>query len=269
MIRIALAALAVFFAAPALAWELEDLNRTVDATNFVVNQGCSGTLISVEERLILTNYHCIDRNIRVVERERVDHKGVVRKVREERRDPVPVVQYSYKGYETVGSSSYVTEIVAHRKNRDLAILQIKADTIPHTYASPPLAEGKTVKRGERVFVVGNPAGLEATVVEGVVSSVNRTFQFPWAENEDLPMIQFSGGIFGGNSGGALYNNVGELIGVPAAGLRGVTFIGLAIPIGVVKEVLRENCLARVFDHKADDEACRKEAEAPEEEGEAS
>jgi hypothetical protein len=65
----------VFFimssAVVASEWTLEQMNRVIDQTNFVVNRGCSGTLISIEERLILTNHHCIDQNISFVEREEI------------------------------------------------------------------------------------------------------------------------------------------------------------------------------------------------------
>jgi serine protease Do len=134
------------------------------------------------------------------------------------------------------------------------VLRIKGP-IPNTYASPI---GGAVQRGERVYAVGNPASQENTLVEGIVSNVNRTFEFPWTNGSKLAMIQFSGGIYGGNSGGALYNIRGELVGVPSAGLSGVTFIGLAIPAEVVRSFMREHCLAAAFDSSADDAACRKD-----------
>lgn len=244
--------------APAIAfassWSLEDLNATIDQTNFVVNRGCSGTLISVEERLILTNYHCVDGLITLVEREEASPDGFVRKVRIRRYADVVVDQHGYRGHDKVSSLSYVAEIVAEDKKRDLAILRIKSN-IPHKTASKLLPDDKVVLRGERVWAVGNPAGYDATVTSGVVSNLNRTFEFPWTDNERLPMIQFSGGITGGNSGGSLYNSEGFLIGVPAARHRDVEFIGLAIPISVVKKFMAENCLAQVFDAGFDRAAC--------------
>jgi hypothetical protein len=68
-------------------------------------------------------------------------------------------------------------------------------------------------------------------------------------------------LFGGNSGGALYNAKGQLVGVPAAGYPSATFIGFAIPVEVVKLFLQDNCLASVFDEAADDTKCRAEKEA--------
>lgn len=227
----------------AFAWETKEMNALIDQTNFIVNRGCSGTLISIDPPLILTNYHCVDDNVRTVEKDIVYSNGTISKVKEVRLDPVNVEQVSYAGHETVGTSSYVSEIVARAKNRDIAILKLRAASIPHNTFSPLLPQDQQVQRGELVWAVGNPAGLDATVTSGIISSVTRTFRFPWAENEDLPMIQTDVGIFGGNSGGALYNSSGVLVGVPAAGHSQATHLGLAIPTSIVWEVLIANCLA--------------------------
>jgi S1-C subfamily serine protease len=240
--------------AKASEWTLEQMNRIIDQTNFVVNRGCSGTLISLEEKLILTNFHCVQNLISFVEKEETDSNGYTKKVRVRRYADVQVEQHGYDGFVKVSTATYVAEIVAENKSVDLAVLRIKSN-IPHQIASKILPEGQNVVRGERVYVVGNPAGNDATVVEGIVSNLNRTFQFPWTGNEKLAMIQFSGGIYGGNSGGALYNSSGYLIGVPAAGHTAATFIGLAIPISVVKNFMRENCLAHVFDKQFDFKKC--------------
>lgn len=258
------AAVALTFAllsAPALAegWPVEEMNKQIDATNFIVNAGCSGTLISVNERLILTNYHCINDKVSSIEREVTGGDGSVKKVKVRKYEDVTVAQNSYDGFIRTGSSTYVAEIVAEAQTRDLAVLRIKGN-IPHSYASPLLPEGRKVSRGERVYVVGNPLGEDGSLVEGVVSSVNRAYDFPWTAGARLPMIQFSGGIIGGNSGGALYGSTGYLIGVPAAGSTSASFIGLAIPVDVVRAFLRDNCFASVFDNAADDKKCREDKE---------
>lgn len=250
-------------ASNSLAWEADDMNAVIDQTNFIVNRGCSGTLISLEPALILTNHHCISRNIRTVNRDVTDENGKISNIKEQKLDPVTVVQVSYAGHETVGSSSYVSEIVAHQKDRDLAVLQLRATSVPYSIFSPILPENESVSRGEEVWAVGNPAGLDATVTRGIISSVTRTFQFPWAENEDLPMIQTDVGIFGGNSGGALYDTYGRLVGVPAAGHRQATHLGLAIPTSIVWEVLSEHCLAEHVGG-TNDESCNEEESETEE-----
>ena len=239
-------------------WTLEQMNRTIDQTNFVVNRGCSGTLISLEERLILTNYHCINQNISFVEREETDANGYSKKVRIRRYADVVVEQHGYDGFARISTASYVAEIIAEDKKVDLAIVRIKSN-IPHQLASKILPDNVKILRGERVYIVGNPSGMDATVVEGIVSNLNRTFQLPWTGNEKVAMIQFSGGIYGGNSGGALYNSAGYLIGVPAAGHTGATFIGLAIPITTVRKFMLDNCLQHIYNSNlvVDSNKCKK------------
>lgn len=235
-------------------WSIESLNNTIEQTNFVVDGHCSGTLISLKDKLVLTNYHCIDNRIEIVEDEVTTPDGAQRKIKRKRYHEVPIAQDGYDGYSRVRTTSHVTRIVAEAKKLDLALLQIQGN-IQQVYASPMLPDSVTVVRGQRIYTVGNPAMLESSVFEGIVSNVNRTFEFPWTGGEKTPMIQFSGGIVGGNSGGALYDDKGRLVGVPSA-VRATSVLGLAIPITTVKSFLRDNCVASVFDPAADDAVCR-------------
>ena len=63
-------AMLVALGGPAVAWEnIKEMNEQIDQTNFIVGGGCSGTLISIEYRLILTAHHCIKGEIRTVKRD--------------------------------------------------------------------------------------------------------------------------------------------------------------------------------------------------------
>lgn len=250
-----LCALITFVSLPAKAWDADAMNRMIEQTNFIVNSGCSGTLIDLKQRLILTNYHCIDSKVRVETREEHQPDGTVKKVKRVRLYDVRVEQNAYADFEKVGTTSYVSELVHYEKRKDLALLKLKADKIPHTQAAPLLPEGSKLQRGETVYIIGNPLGLDATVGQGLISNLNRTFQFRWTDGEDTPMIQHDAGTTGGNSGGSLFNNIGQLIGVPSAAAIGNPQIGLAIPIDTVKEFLREGCFAGVFDPDAKDQEC--------------
>jgi len=237
------------------AWTVEQINKVIEQTNFIVNRGCSGTLISLEKGLILTNYHCIDGNVTSIDREITGPDGVVVKKRIRKFDEVPVSQKTYNGFVLTGESRYLADIVAAEQTRDLAVLKLRGKT-NHTIASAIIPDGEPVIRGERVYIVGNPLGNDASLVEGVISNANRAFDFPWTDGARLPMLQISGGIAGGNSGGATYNAKGYLIGVPAAGYQG-TVIGFAIPAHeIIKPFLRDNCLASAFDKSADDDRCK-------------
>jgi S1-C subfamily serine protease len=242
---------------PALAaeWDVSALNKTIDETNFIVNRGCSGTLIDAQKKYILTNYHCIDGQVSSVEREVSNPDGTVAKKKFRKYDDVNLEQNRYDAFIKTGSASYIGEIIAESKTRDLAVVRLKG-AIPHTHAS--IFATAPVRRGDRVYIVGNPLGEDGSIVEGIVSNVNRAFDFPWTDGARLPMIQISGGMAGGNSGGAAYNAKGELIGVPAAGYRNAGHLGFAIPLEVVRPFLVENCIMT-----DDDDKCRadKKAEA--------
>lgn len=259
MIAAAIGCLMVIAVAHAdtVRWPIAEMNRIIDQTNFIVDDKCSGTLISVKERILLTNNHCVEARVSVVEDEITSAAGEISKIKREKFEDVPVVQNHYKGFAQVGSSSYQTEIVAHDKNRDLAILRFKQDAIPQTVAARLLPDGVDLVRGQATITVGNPMLLEASVVTGEISSLTRQIEVNGIRRD---YIQVSGGLFGGNSGGALYDGDGRLIGGPAAGSQSATFIGLAIPIQSVKDFLKQQCLASIFDAKADDAACRTDRE---------
>jgi S1-C subfamily serine protease len=240
-------------------WSIDDMNAHVDQTNFIVDNQCSGTLISVKEKLLLTNNHCVERSISVIEEESVDDEGSVVKRKREKFADVPVAQGHYKDFDQTGQSSYLMEIVAHDKKADLAVLRFKQDTIPFTLFSPILPDGIELKRGQPTITVGNPAGLEASVVRGEIMSLTRKLEIG---GQERPYIQYSGGTFGGNSGGALYNADGQLIGIPAAGFRdGPTYIGFAIPAQVLRDFLKDSCLESVYNPDADDAKCKADKEA--------
>lgn len=233
-------------------WPVEDMNAAINQTNFVIGENgghCSGTLISLEYRLVLTNHHCIAKYVRYRNKEVVEDGEVKRMKVEDLRD-VTIFQRAYADYQSVGETSYRARIVSRWEASDLALLQILAEDLPYTIEAPIFA-GERVFRGETAYVVGNPQMLDTSVTKGIISSTQRTFRVPWADNQEVPFIQVDAGITGGNSGGALYNAKGEMIGVPAARGRDVT-LGLAIPYFRVQEFLTANCYRDVWDKESPD-----------------
>ena len=115
---------------------------------------------------------------------------------------------------------------------DLAVLKIDAENLP----SIAIADKSPLNVGDVVLAIGNPFGLGRTVTMGIVSALGR--QLNLSTYEDF--IQTDAAINQGNSGGALVNAYGELVGVnsdiytPSGGNIG---IGFAIPVGTAKAVL--------------------------------
>jgi serine protease DegS len=128
------------------------------------------------------------------------------------------------------------KIVGRDPDTDLAVLQLDLKTnIPVM----PLGHSDRLRVGDIVLAIGNPVGLSQTVTQGIVSATGRG-QLGVATFENF--IQTDAPINVGNSGGALINAEGELIGINTAVLAknlGVEGIGFAIPVNLVRGVMSE------------------------------
>jgi serine protease DegS len=115
---------------------------------------------------------------------------------------------------------------------DLALLKIELPDLP----TMNLGRSDTLRIGEIVLAIGNPYGLSQTVTQGIVSATGRT-QLGLSRFENF--IQTDAAINTGNSGGALVNLRGELIGINTAVLSedfSAEGIGFAIPVNLVRGV---------------------------------
>jgi serine protease DegS len=136
-------------------------------------------------------------------------------------------------------------IVGRDPDTDLAILQLD---LKKDVPVMPLGDSDRLRVGDIVLAIGNPVGLSQTVTQGIVSATGRA-QLGVATYENF--IQTDAPINVGNSGGALINANGELVGINTAVLAknlGVEGIGFAIPVnlarGVMKEILTKGRVVR-------------------------
>jgi serine protease DegS len=127
-------------------------------------------------------------------------------------------------------------VVGRDPDTDLAVLQLDLkDRIPVM----PMGDADRLRVGDIVLAIGNPVGLSQTVTQGIVSATGRA-QLGVATYENF--IQTDAPINVGNSGGALINTEGELVGINTAVLAknlGVEGIGFAIPVNLVRGVMNE------------------------------
>ena len=124
-------------------------------------------------------------------------------------------------------------IVGRDPDTDLAVLKIDLSPLPVT----TFGRSDQLKVGDVVLAIGNPIGLSQTVTHGIVSAVSRQ-QLGIAPLEDF--IQTDAAINFGNSGGALVDASGALVGINTAIVAkniGVEGIGFAIPVNMVRGVL--------------------------------
>lgn len=119
---------------------------------------------------------------------------------------------------------------------DIAVVKVEAKDLPVA----ELGDSDTVVVGEPAIAIGNPMGLEfqGSVTVGVISALNRTLDL---NDRRVKLFQTDAAISPGNSGGALVNADGEVIGINSAKLatNGVEGMGFAIPINTVKSIIAE------------------------------
>jgi serine peptidase DegS len=153
------------------------------------------------------------------------------------------------------------DVVGYDPETDLALLKVDLGTL----TAIPLGRSSEVRIGDVVLAIGNPYGLTKTVTQGIVSATGRgMLNLTTFEN----FIQTDAAINEGNSGGALVNSLGELVGINTAVLAqdaGTEGISFAIPIdlvrGVVDEIKRHGRVIRGWVGLEPDELSRAESEA--------
>lgn len=129
------------------------------------------------------------------------------------------------------------KIIGKDSQTDLAVIKVEP-TEELTVAT--LGDSNNIEVGERVVAIGNPMGLEffGTVTQGIVSGVNRSIT---VDNRTMNVIQTDAAINSGNSGGALINRFGEVIGINSVKVAssGVEGMGFAIPSSEFKPIIAD------------------------------
>ena len=131
--------------------------------------------------------------------------------------------------------TYDAKIIGKDSQTDLAVLKIDANNL----TAAEFANSDQIKIGEFAMAVGNPLALGTTITCGVVSAVNREVDDD--DGNKFICIQTDAAINSGNSGGALVNSKGQVIGVNTLKVAstGVEGIGFSIPINSTVEVVEQ------------------------------
>ena len=129
--------------------------------------------------------------------------------------------------------SYPATIIGSDPANDIAVIKIDAKDL----TTATIGDSSTVDVGDLAVAIGNPLGqLGGTATTGIISALDRTLD---VEGTTLTLMQTDAAINGGNSGGGLFNNKGELIGIveskaSAVGVEGLAF---ALPINTVSPII--------------------------------
>ncbi len=185
-----------------------DTDPTQGDGDDTVEQGSGSGIIISEDGYIVTNQHVIDGATEV---EVVLNTG----------------------------NSYTAKIIGQDTKTDLAVLKVEPSSEDKLTAAT-LGDSTTVQVGELAVAIGNPMGMEfsGSVTAGIISAVNRSMTI---DNRTYNLIQTDAAINAGNSGGALINQYGEVIGINSVKLSttGVEGMGFAIAISEAKPIIND------------------------------
>ncbi len=141
---------------------------------------------------------------------------------------------------TYDHNTYDAKVIGYDASNDIAVIKIDAENLtPVT-----LGDSDTLRVGESVYAIGNPLGeLTFSLTGGIVSALSRNVQTE--AGTSMSLIQTDCAINSGNSGGALFNTRGEVIGITNAKYSSsgmgseaeIDNIGFAIPINSVKRIV--------------------------------
>jgi serine protease Do len=135
------------------------------------------------------------------------------------------------------NKSYTAAIVGRDPDTDLALIKIKAENLPVI----KFGDSDNLRLGDWVLAVGNPFNLTSTVTAGIVSAKGRSLDLDGSYKLES-FIQTDAALNMGNSGGALVNTKGELVGITSAIVSPTgTYSGnsFAIPINIVKKTVSD------------------------------
>ena len=141
---------------------------------------------------------------------------------------------------TYDHNTYDAKVIGYDASNDIAVIKIDAENLKPV----ALGDSDTLRVGENVYAIGNPLGeLTFSLTGGIVSALSRNVQTE--AGTSMSLIQTDCAINSGNSGGALFNTRGEVIGITNAKYSSsgmgseaeIDNIGFAIPINSVKRIV--------------------------------
>ena len=133
------------------------------------------------------------------------------------------------------TTEYTATVVGTDEETDLAVIKIDKEGL----TAAEIGDSDSVQVGEFSMAIGNPLGMQSSVTSGIISALNRDVTD--SDGKTFKLIQTDAAINSGNSGGALVNSQGQLIGVNTlkVSATGVEGMGFAIPINSAKPIYEQ------------------------------
>lgn len=140
--------------------------------------------------------------------------------------------YSIEAYTENGYKFDVSYVLAVDEGKDIAILGTSS---PHNLTLLRSGDSSNLQKGEKVVAIGSPLGLLNSVSTGVFSG--------YVDENGMDVLQFTAAISNGSSGGALFNDDGEVLGITFASYETGQNLNLAIPIEEVAQLYSNSIVA--------------------------
>jgi Do/DeqQ family serine protease len=134
------------------------------------------------------------------------------------------------------NKTYKAKLVGADPVTDVALLKVDAEDLPVI----PFGDSDSLRLGEWVLAIGSPFNLRSTITAGIVSAKGRSLPDMSGEFKIESFIQTDAAVNPGNSGGALVNTKGELVGINtaiASNTGSYTGYSFAVPVSIVKKVV--------------------------------
>ncbi|MBE6225080.1 MAG: Do family serine endopeptidase [Bacteroidales bacterium] len=134
------------------------------------------------------------------------------------------------------NKTYKAKLVGADAVTDVALLKVEAEGLPVI----PFGDSDSLRLGEWVLAIGSPFNLRSTITAGIVSAKGRSLPDMRGEFKIESFIQTDAAVNPGNSGGALVNTKGELVGINtaiASNTGSYTGYSFAVPVAIVKKVV--------------------------------
>lgn len=134
------------------------------------------------------------------------------------------------------NKTYKAKLVGADPVTDVALLKVEAENLPVI----PFGDSDSLRLGEWVLAIGSPFNLRSTITAGIVSAKGRSLPDMSGEFKIESFIQTDAAVNPGNSGGALVNTKGELVGINtaiASNTGSYTGYSFAVPVSIVKKVV--------------------------------
>ena len=132
---------------------------------------------------------------------------------------------------------YTATVIGSNKSLDLAVLRIEKKN-GETFTVAPIGNSSQLIVGQDIVAIGNPLGsLGGTVTDGIISALDRNVSI---DGVSMTLLQHNAAINPGNSGGALFDMMGNLVGIVNAKTSesGIEGLGFAIPINIAYEYFK-------------------------------